>query len=102
MEFLTLKLWKKALARKKKSSSDEKEIIHKNLHLGSNPRFSLCVRPEKWTLLTVGIEIAGGLMSSVVKRGHGIPFKKVQTFSSSEDNQDAMFIEIYEGERETM
>jgi heat shock protein 5 len=49
--------------------------------------------------LTLGIETNGGVMSEIIKRGNSIPTKKVQTFSTTVDNQEIVSIRIFEGER---
>ncbi|WP_295701683.1 molecular chaperone DnaK [uncultured Helicobacter sp.] len=52
------------------------------------------------TPLSLGIETAGGICTKVVERGVTIPTKKTQIFSTYEDNQPAVSINVLQGERE--
>lgn len=52
------------------------------------------------TPLSLGIETAGGISTKVVERGVTIPTKKTQVFSTYEDNQPAVSINVLQGERE--
>lgn len=49
--------------------------------------------------LSVGIETAGGVMEKIIERNVRIPCKRTQSFTTYEDNQPAITIQVYEGER---
>jgi molecular chaperone DnaK len=52
------------------------------------------------TPLSLGIETLGGIMTKMIDRNTTIPTKKSQVYSTAEDNQQAVTIRVFQGERE--
>ena len=51
------------------------------------------------TPLSLGIETAGGIMTPIIPRNTTIPVKRRQNFTTNDDDQDSVLVQIFEGER---
>ncbi len=92
-----------------------KEIFKKDPHKGVNPDEVVAVGAAiqggvlagdvqdvlllDVTPLTLGIETEGGVLTPLVERNTTIPTEKKQTFSTAADNQTAVTVSVYQGER---
>lgn len=52
------------------------------------------------TNIEIGIEVAGGIRSPLVRRGTTIPTKKSGVFTTATDNQTSVVVKVFKGERD--